>query len=63
LKSKISKISSVFPLIPNQRNFFEFLFKFCFESGEVSIRKVATYLKLFPAIFYLEFLEPSRSTF
>jgi hypothetical protein len=41
----------------------EFLFKFYFEYGEISIRKVAPYLKLFPSIFYLEFLELRKSPF
>jgi hypothetical protein len=39
------------------------LFKFYFEPGEISIRKVAPYLKIFLSIFYLEFLEPISPPF
>jgi hypothetical protein len=39
------------------------LFKFYFESGKNSIRKVVPYLKFFPSIFYLEFLEAGKSPF
>jgi hypothetical protein len=46
-----------------RRKFPEFWFKSYFESGEISIRKVVPYLKLFLSKFYFEFLEPSKSTF
>jgi hypothetical protein len=45
------------------KNFPEFLFKSYFESGGISMSKAITYLKPFPSIFYLEFLEPDKSTF
>jgi hypothetical protein len=41
----------------NSQQLPEFWFKFLFESGKVSIRRVVPYLKLFPLIIYLEFLE------
>jgi hypothetical protein len=39
------------------------LFKFLFESGKFSIRRVVPYLKLFPSIFYLKFLEQGKTPF
>jgi hypothetical protein len=46
-----------------RRKFLEFCFKFLFEYGEVSIRRVVPYLKLFPSIFYLKFLEHGKAPF
>jgi hypothetical protein len=63
LKSKVPSFSSEFSSISTHRNFLEFSFKFQFESGQVFIRNVVPYLKLFPSILYLQFFEPGRSTF
>jgi hypothetical protein len=39
----------------------EFLFKYNFESGQVSMRRVVPHLNIYPSIFDLEFLELGRS--
>jgi hypothetical protein len=63
LKSKVPRFFSEFSSISTHRKFLEFYFKFQLEYGQVSIRRFVPHLKLFPAIFYLDFLELSRSTF
>jgi hypothetical protein len=63
LKSKVPSFSSEFSSILTHRNFLEFLFKFQFESGQVSIRNAVPYLKLFPAIFYFQFFEHGNAPF
>jgi hypothetical protein len=50
-------------LILTQRSFSEFYFKIHLESEEVSIRKVISYLKHFPDIFYFNFLSSGMSFF
>jgi hypothetical protein len=57
------KFSVNFYRTSTHRNFPEFLFKFYFESGEISIRKDVPYLNLFLSIFYLKFLDLGKSPF
>jgi hypothetical protein len=63
LKSKVPRISSEFLLKFNSKKFSEFLFQIYFKSEENSLRKVIPHLKLFPTIFYLQFLEQVKIPF
>jgi hypothetical protein len=60
---KFHDFFSEFSSISMHRNFHEFSFKLHFESGEISIRIVVPYHKLFPSIFYLEFFEQGKAPF
>jgi hypothetical protein len=60
---KFPRIFNQFSLISTHRNFLKFSFKIHFESDEASIRKVVSYFKCFPTIFYFTFLEYRKIPF
>jgi hypothetical protein len=57
------EFSIKFSLISTYRSLSEFYFKIHFESEEIFIRKVVSYLKYFLAMFYFKFLEHEKILF